>query len=117
MGGPVYVEMAGRGQNGYTTGANAGVGDQYADWEGGAGTLDIAASARRTGTAAGQNDGSILLPGQKLLIYSQARVYSTLQTSTVQDGSYDSMSSGADNSNTSNGQYKYYDGTSVVQMS
>ena len=115
MGGPVYVEMAGRGQNGYTTGTDGGVGNKYATWEGGSGTLDIAASARTTGTAAGQNDGSILLPGQKLLIYSQARVYSTLQTSTVQDGSYDSMSSGADNSNTSNGQYKYYDGQGRVQ--
>lgn len=118
MGGPVYVEMAGRGMNGYDDDANGTTneGGNYATWKGGAGTLDIAASARTTGTASGQNAANnILLPGQKLLIYSQARVYSTLQTSTVKDGAYDSESSGADNSNTSNGQYKYYDGQGRVQ--
>lgn len=124
MGGPVYVEMAGRGENGYYTDTKTGDGGyDYNDdnlddavWRGGHGTLDIAASARTTGTASGQNaNNNILLPGQKLLIYSQARVYSTLQTSTVTDGAYASESSGANNSNTSDGTYKYYDGNGRVQ--
>ena len=118
MGGPVYVEMAGRGQNGYATDGKTTPEDlaKNAVWEGGAGTLDIAASARTTGTADGQNaKNNILLPGQKLLIYSQARVYSTLQESTVADGAFDSQSSGADNSNTSDGTYKYYAGSGRVQ--
>ena len=116
MGGPVYVEMAGRGHNGYATDTSTGADPDRATWKGGAGSLDIAASSRTTGTAAGQNaDKNILLPGQKLLIYSQARVYSTLQTSTVDAGAYDSESSGANNSNTSDGTYKYYNGTGTVQ--
>ena len=44
MGGPVYVEMAGRGQAGGTTGD----GDATANWIGGAGNLDIEAAASRT---------------------------------------------------------------------
>ena len=123
MGGPVYVEMAGRGENGYYTDTKVGDGaydyndDNLEDaaWRGGHGSLDIAASSRTTGTRAGQNDGSILLPGQKLLIYSQARVYSTLQTSTVADGANPSESSGANNSNTSNGKHTYYAGSGRVQ--
>lgn len=115
MGGPVYVEMAGRGHNGYTEDGVAD-GTNDANWTGGAGQLDIAASSRTSGTAAGQNaNNDILLPGQKLLIYSQARVYSTLQESTVEDGAYPSQSSGADNSNTSDGTYKYYNGQGRVQ--
>ena len=118
MGGPVYVEMAGRGENGYTadTGSNdANLAD--AVWKGGSGSLDIKASARDTGTADGQNaNNNILLPGQKLLVYSQARVYSTLQESTVEAGASPNQSSGADNSNTiRKGEMTYYDGTGRVQ--
>lgn len=119
MGGPVYVEMAGRGENSYETGTDN---DKLKDakWKGGAGTLDIIASSRSTGTVDTNPDktvdsSKILLPGQKLLIYSQARVYSTLETTTVDDGSYMSNSSGANNSNTNDGTAKYYEGKGRVQ--
>ena len=123
MGGPVYVEMAGRGHNGIADGGSTPAnGANDANWRGGAGTLDIIASARDTGTAdfsegfaSKDKQSSILLPGQKLLIYSQARVYSTLEETTVAAGAYDSESSGANNSNTSDGTYKYYNGKGTVQ--
>lgn len=117
MGGPVYVEMAGRGENGYTadTGSNNADLDD-AVWKGGSGSLDIKASSRSTGTADGQDSSNILLPGQKLLVYSQARVYSTLQESTVEAGASPNQSSGANNSNTiRNGEMTYYNGTGKVQ--
>ncbi len=116
MGGPVYVEMAGRGENGYTT--DTGLNDANltdAIWKGGKGELDIVASERTTGTASGQDNSNILLPGQKLLIYSQARVYSTLETSTVADNAYPSESSGANNTNVSNGTATYYRESGRVQ--
>ncbi len=123
MGGPVYVEMAGRGLNGVNPGANTPAnGANDADWMGGAGTLDIIASARDTGTADFSDDfeskdkqSSILLPGQKLLIYSQARVYSTLEETTLEDGAYAGTSSGANNSNTNDGTKKYYNNQGRVQ--
>lgn len=105
MGGPVYIEMAGRGD---ATGSM---------WTGGEGKLDIIASQRTTGTskyaaagapengtfnADGKNGYSnILLPGQKLLIYSQARVYSTLYDNTTADTVINNQSSGANTSNIS----------------
>ena len=120
MGGPVYVEMAGRGENGYyadsaneATNNDGNLAD--AKWQGGAGTLDIVASSRSTGTADGQDSSSILLPGQKLLIYSQARVYSTLEESTREDGASAGQSSGANNSNTNDGTKKYYNNSGRVQ--
>lgn len=108
MGGPVYVEMAGRGSAGSTAGTGAG----EAKWVGGAGNLDIkAATSRTTGTnkidytdkdgqpANGIPD-NILLPGQKFEIYSQARVFSTAYTSSVGTNSTASGSSGANVTNT-----------------
>lgn len=108
MGGPVYVEMAGRGSAGSTAGTGAG----EAKWVGGAGNLDIkAATSRKTGTnikdikdAEGQPvtgiPDNILLPGQKFEIYSQARVFSTAYTSSVGTDSTASGSSGANVTNT-----------------
>ena len=120
MGGPVYVEMAGRGENGYyADSANSATNNDGnladAKWQGGAGTLDIVASSRSTGTADDQDSSSILLPGQKLLIYSQARVYSTLEESTREDGASAGQSSGANNSNTNDGTKKYYNNSGRVQ--
>lgn len=108
MGGPVYVEMAGRGTAGSTAGAGAG----EAKWLGGAGNLDIkAATSRTTGTnikdikdAEGQPvtgiPDNILLPGQKFEIYSQARVFSTAYTTSVGTDRTTSGSSGANTTNT-----------------
>lgn len=103
MGGPVYVEMAGRG----AAGGTSGDGSATANWVGGAGNLDIrAATARSTGTVK-DADGAgttipknILLPGQKFEIYSQARVFSTAYTSSVDTDSVTSGSSGANTTNT-----------------
>ena len=121
MGGPVYVEMAGRGAAGLSDSDT----DGDAIWKGGAGTLDIVASGRTTGTVAGLkageseggllDTGNILLPGQKLLIYSQARVFSTLKTSTINNGQYPDNSSGSNNSNVSDGTAWYYDGSGRTQ--
>ena len=131
MGGPVYVEMAGRGASAETNGD----GTTKAKWQGGTGSLDIQASAARTsGTAysvaeapgTGPNgtayvagdyldamgnkmsadakkniDRNVLLPGQKFEIYSQARVYSTATTSTIADSDVASNSSGANVTNKS----------------
>lgn len=100
MGGPVYVEMAGRG----SAGSTAGTGDGEAKWVGGAGNLDIkAATSRTTGTsvnAPATIPDNILLPGQKFEIYSQARVFSTAYTSSVGTNSTTSGSSGANVTNT-----------------
>ena len=108
MGGPVYVEMAGRG----TSGSTAGTGEGEAKWVGGAGNLDIkAATSRKTGTnikdikdAEGQPvtgiPDNILLPGQKFEIYSQARVFSTAYTTSVDTNRIPSGSSGANVTNT-----------------
>lgn len=107
MGGPVYVEMAGRGSAGGVDGITDG-----AKWVGGAGNLDIkAATSRKTGTnikdikdAEGQPvtgiPDNILLPGQKFEIYSQARVFSTAYTSSVGTDKTPSGSSGANVTNT-----------------
>ena len=125
MGGPVYVEMAGRG----AASGTAGDGSSTAKWVGGDGKLDIIASARNTGTAKGTgtsgnnmnnyyNGGSgtsindydtsnVLLPGQKLLIYSQARVYSTAYADNLDAGNYTNQSSGANTTNISNGTTTY----------
>ena len=112
MGGPVYVEMAGRGLAGTT--ATPGTDD--ASWQGGEGALDIeAAATRTTGTAeltTGNNTNKItmddiLLPGQKVQIYSQARVFSTAETNTVADAATPNQSSGANTTNTSNGTATY----------
>ena len=111
MGGPVYVEMAGRGSAGSTAGAGAG----EAKWVGGAGNLDIkAATSRTTGTVHGAKGetltnqvdrpanipDNILLPGQKFEIYSQARVFSTAYTTSVGENKTTSGSSGANVTNT-----------------
>ena len=100
MGGPVYVEMAGRG----TAGSTAGAGEGEAKWVGGAGNLDIkAATSRTTGTKHDKPatiPDNILLPGQKFAIYSQARVFSTAYTSSVGTDSEPSTSSGANVTNT-----------------
>lgn len=107
MGGPVYVEMAGRGSAGGADGIADG-----AKWVGGAGNLDIkAATSRTTGTNIKDikdKDGqpvtgipdNILLPGQKFEIYSQARVFSTAYTTSVGTNSTTSGSSGANVTNT-----------------
>lgn len=111
MGGPVYVEMAGRGSAGSTAGTGAG----EAKWVGGAGNLDIkAATSRTTGTVHGAKGetltnqvdrpanipDNILLPGQKFEIYSQARVFSTAYTTSVGENKTTSGSSGANVTNT-----------------
>ena len=118
MGGPVYVEMAGRGTSGSTGGTTSG----EAKWIGGDGSLDIeAAASRSTGTAALTEDtkkktdpDDILLPGQKVQIYSQARVYSTAETTTVGDNAIVNTSSGANTVNTSNGVATYQNSTGRV---
>lgn len=96
MGGPVYVEMAGRGHSGSTN----GTGDNEGKWVGGNGTLDIVASSRNTGTSSGQSANSVLLPGQKLLVYSQARVYSTAYENNLEAGMYPNQSAGGNTTNT-----------------
>lgn len=112
MGGPVYVEMAGRG----AAGGTKGDGSATANWIGGAGNLDIkAATTRTTGTVngtkaedmtnqvdrpAGGIPNNILLPGQKFEIYSQARVFSTAYTTSVGTNNTTSSSSGANVTNT-----------------
>lgn len=105
MGGPVYVEMAGLGKTGGTAGGGSGA-DQTAAWKGGAGNLHIqAATTRTTGTAnkpGTVDDKSVLLPGQKFEIYSQARVFSTASTTTIGQDSTASGSNGANVTNTSN---------------
>ncbi len=106
MGGPVYVEMAGRGGSGATKPSDG----TDANWVGGNGNLDIqAAAGRQTGTVNNTDDkkkvgdyNDILLPGQKVQIYSQARVYSTAETSTVDDDPIANNSSGSNPTNTSN---------------
>ena len=108
MGGPVYVEMAGRG----TSGSTGGTADGEAKWQGGDGNLDIKAAATRTTGTADLTEGDtkmedILLPGQKVQIYSQARVYSTAETTTVGDDAIRNSSSGANTVNTSNGTATY----------
>lgn len=116
MGGPVYVEMAGRGHAGST----AGTGTDEGKWVGGDGRLDIVASARLNGTAgsginhavsgssAGDiNNSNVLLPGQKLLVYSQARVYSTAYYDDITNGYYKNQSSGANTTNITNGTAMY----------
>lgn len=108
MGGPVYVEMAGRGTSGSTGGTESG----EAKWQGGDGNLDIKAAATRTTGTADLTEGNtkmedILLPGQKVQIYSQARVYSTAETTTVGDDAIINTSSGANTVNTSNGTATY----------
>ena len=99
MGGPVYVEMAGRGSAGGADGIADG-----AKWVGGAGNLDIkAATSRTTGTsvnAPATIPNNILLPGQKFEIYSQARVFSTAYTTSVGENKTTSGSSGANTTNT-----------------
>ena len=109
MGGPVYVEMAGRG---HASGDTAGNGTTTASWEGGNGELDILASGRTTGTANDTDANKILLPGQKLLIYSQARVFSTAYSSSVGTTGVTNESSGANTTNTSseNGKATYTTG-------
>ncbi|MCI5497043.1 MAG: hypothetical protein MR412_00415, partial [Firmicutes bacterium] len=104
MGGPVYVEMAGRG----AASGTSGDGSATAKWVGGAGNLDIkAATARKSGTsttapgATGTDVSRVLLPGEKFQIYSQARVFSTLTTSTTGTDQTASSSSGANVTNTS----------------
>lgn len=96
MGGPVYVEMAGRGHSGATAG-----GGDFATWQGGNGTLDILASGRDSGTAGTTDKSKILLPGQKLLIYSQARVFSTLYSDSTGTTTTPNQSSGANTTNSS----------------
>ncbi|MBE5758195.1 MAG: hypothetical protein E7345_04680 [Clostridiales bacterium] len=137
MGGPVYVEMAGRGTAGSTAGdgtVNSTTGE--AEWIGGAGNLDIKAAASRTTgsvnmeengdgkfvkdddqTATGTIPDNVLLPGQKVQIYSQARVFSTAITDSRADGAYPNTSSGANTTNTSKsatGTVKYLDGNGRV---
>ncbi len=111
MGGPVYVEMAGRGQAAGTAGSGDVTTDGAAKWVGGSGSLDIHAAARDTGTVTTTGPvtdySQILLPGQKLMIYSQARVFSTNETTTVNDGWVSSQSSGANTTNTQNGTAEY----------
>ena len=129
MGGPVYVEMAGRGGTANNPDASP------ASWIGGDGKLDIIASGRTTGTAdkaiaasgtsgvdAGLSDigasgtngsyaSNVLLPGQKMLIYSQARVFSTAYYDDLANGAYANQSSGANTQNTTNGTASYTDST------
>ncbi len=97
MGGPVYVEMAG-----------ADRGTTAAEWKGGSGSLDLQSFGRKTGTAdmeaateGRQIKDYVVLPGQGLALYSQARVYSTAQTTSVGTKDYTNTSSGADATNTS----------------
>lgn len=96
MGGPVYVEMQGRGDNTAT------------NWQGGSGQLDITSFKRGVGTVKStgiyeDTTTDVLLPGQGFAIYSQARVYSTSATTSVGTSSTPNTSSGADTTNTSTG--------------
>lgn len=86
MGGPVYVEITGRNN----------------DFKAGDGNLDIAAFAGRTTGTAGTISNTILLPGQKVEIHSSARVYSTTETSTVEDNPIPDISTGANTGNIGN---------------
>lgn len=86
MGGPVYVEITGRNN----------------DFKAGDGNLDIAAFAGRTTGTAGTISNTILLPGQKVEIHSSARVYSTTETSTVEDNPIPDNSTGANTDNIGN---------------
>ena len=102
MGGPVYVEMTGSGEDT----------DDGSDWMAGSGMLDIKAETARTkGTV--QDDESdvdyneILLPGQKIQIQSKARVYSTSETDSRDANRFDNQSSGANTTNTSNNGAQY----------
>lgn len=119
MGGPVYIEMAGRGG---AAGTNTdGSAEGKAKWLGGTGSLDIQASTQRSsGTAYGKNaagkyvdamgneisdtaganiDRNVLLPGQKFEIYSQARVYSTATTDTISAPEDETQNSGSNTAN------------------
>ena len=91
MGGPVYVEITGRNN----------------DFLAGNGNLDISAFAGRTTGTAGTIDNTVLLPGQKVEIHSSARVYSTTETSTVEDNPVENPSTGANTGNIGN---SYTDG-------
>lgn len=86
MGGPVYVEITGRNN----------------DFKAGNGNLDITAFAGRTTGTAGTINNTILLPGQKVEIHSSARVYSTTETSTVEDNPIPDTSTGANTGNIGN---------------
>lgn len=86
MGGPVYVEITGRNN----------------DFKAGDGNLDIAAFAGRTTGTAGTINNTILLPGQKVEIHSSARVYSTTETTTVEDNPIPDTSTGSNSSNIGN---------------
>lgn len=86
MGGPVYVEITGRNN----------------DFKAGNGNLDISAVAGRTTGTAGSINNTILLPGQKIEIHSSARVYSTTETSTVEDNPIENPSTGANTGNIGN---------------
>ncbi len=109
MGGPVYVEMAGRG----AALGTAGDGSTTAKWVGGDGNLDISATTTRsTGTVKSTDEDNkidyndILLPGQRARIFTQARVFSTAETDSVKDATTTNTSSGANTTNTSNGSGK-----------
>lgn len=110
MGGPVYVEMAGRGHSGATNGSG-----KEGNWVGGNGSLDIVASARNTGTRSGQSAESVLLPGQKLLVYSQARVYSTAYIDNLKDGQYPNQSAGGNTTNTAGNKVQYVNNSGTVK--
>lgn len=86
MGGPVYVEMTGRNN----------------DFKAGSSNLDISAYVGRTTGTAGTISNTVLLPGQKVEIHSSARVYSTTETSTVEDNPIINESTGANPGNIGN---------------
>lgn len=86
MGGPVYVEITGKNN----------------DFKAGNGNLDISAFVGRTTGTAGTINNTILLPGQKVEIHSSARVYSTTETSTVEDNPIPDYSTGANTGNIGN---------------
>lgn len=86
MGGPVYVEITGRNN----------------DFKAGNGNLDISAFVGRTTGTAGTINNTILLPGQKVEIHSSARVYSTTETTTVEDNPIPDTSTGANTGNIGN---------------
>ena len=86
MGGPVYVEITGRNN----------------DFKAGNGNLDISAFVGRTTGTAGTISNTVLLPGQRVEIHSSARVYSTTQTSTIEDSPIENPSSGANTGNIAN---------------
>ena len=96
MGGPVYVEMAGRGTKD---------GENAATWQGGSGKLDITSFERGMGTVGSEN--GVLLPGQRFALYSQARVFSTSTTTSTGTNDTVNTSSGANVSNTSAGGVKH----------